>query len=82
MNDFDIIRQDRRLLYEYIRGSHLYGINNKDSDTSSCYVCTSDELFGCFGYKSQVTPARCASSPTIRTVTRHIADSMQNTRSG
>ncbi len=30
MNNFDVIRQDGRLLYEYIRGSHLYGLNNED----------------------------------------------------
>ena len=53
MNNFDMIRQDGRLLYEYIRGSHLYGLNNEDSDidTSGVFVCTRDELFGCFGYK-------------------------------
>ena len=60
MNNFDVIRQDGRLLYEYIRGSHLYGLNNEDSDidTSGVYVCTRDELFGCFGYKPQVTDSR------------------------
>ena len=60
MTNFDIIRQDGRLLYEYIRGSHLYGLNNEDSDidTSGVYICTRDELFGCFGYKPQVTDSR------------------------
>jgi predicted nucleotidyltransferase len=60
MTNFDIIRNDGRLLYEYIRGSHLYGLNNEDSDvdTSGVFVCTRDELFGCFGYKSQVTDSR------------------------
>ena len=60
MNNFDVIRQDGRLLYEYIRGSHLYGLNNEDSDidTSGVYVCTRDELFGCIGYKPQVTDSR------------------------
>jgi predicted nucleotidyltransferase len=60
MTEFDIIRNDGRLLYEYIRGSHLYGLNNEDSDvdTSGVFVCTRDELFGCFGYKSQVTDSR------------------------
>ena len=28
MTNFDIIKNDGRLLYEYIRGSHLYGLNN------------------------------------------------------
>ena len=60
MTEFDIIRNNGRLLYEYIRGSHLYGLNNEDSDvdTSGVFVCTRDELFGCFGYKSQVTDSR------------------------
>lgn len=60
MTEFDIIRNDGRLLYEYIRGSHLYGLNNEDSDvdTSGVFVCTRDELFGCFGYKPQVTDSR------------------------
>ena len=60
MTNFDIIRNDGRLLYEYIRGSHLYGLNNEDSDVDTCgvYACTKDELFGCFGYRPQVTDAR------------------------
>lgn len=60
MTDFDIIRKDGRLLYEYIRGSHLYGLNNEDSDvdTGGVFVCSRDELFGCYGYKPQVSDAR------------------------
>ena len=60
MTNFDIIRNDGRLLYEYIRGSHLYELNNKDSDVDTCgvFVCTRDELFGCYGYKTQVSDAR------------------------
>ena len=60
MTNFDIIRNDGRLLYEYIRGSHLYGLNNEDSDvdTSGVYACSKDELFGCFGYRPQVTDTR------------------------
>ena len=60
MTNFDIIRNDGRLLYEYIRGSHLYGLNNDDSDidTSGVYACTKDELFGCYGYKPQVSDSR------------------------
>lgn len=60
MTQFDSIRNDGRLLYEYIRGSQLYGLNNEtsDVDTSGVFVCTRDELFGCFGYKPQVTDAR------------------------
>lgn len=60
MTNFDNIRNDGRLLYEYIRGSHLYGLNNEDSDvdTSGVYVCTMEELFGCYGYKPQVSDTR------------------------
>ena len=60
MTNFEIIRNDGRLLYEYIRGSHLYELNNKDSDVDTCgvFVCTRDELFGCYGYKTQVSDAR------------------------
>ena len=51
MTNFEIIRNDGRLLYEYIRDSHLYGLNNEfsDVDTSGVYVCTPEELFGCYG---------------------------------
>ena len=60
ITNFEIIRNDGRLLYEYIRGSHLYGLNNEfsDVDTSGVYVCTQEELFGCYGYKPQVSDAR------------------------
>ncbi len=60
MNNFDIIKNDGRLLYEYIRGSHLYGLNTEQSDvdTSGVYMCNREELFGCFGYKPQVSDAR------------------------
>lgn len=60
MTDFEKIRQEGRLLYEYIRGSHLYGLNNKDSDidTSGVFACTRDELFGCLGYMTQVSDNR------------------------
>lgn len=49
MTQFDTIRNDGRLLYEYIRGSHLYGLNddNSDVDTSDVIVCIKDELLGC-----------------------------------
>ena len=60
MTNFEKIRNDGRLLYEYIRGSHLYGLNNDDSDvdTGGVYICTKEELLGCYGYKSQVSDSR------------------------
>ena len=68
--NFDIIRNDGRLLYEYIRGSQLYNLNTLDSDvdTSGVYICTKEELLGSlpgtdsarFGntYKAQVPDSR------------------------
>lgn len=60
MINFEIIRNEGRLLYEYIRGSHLYGLNNADSDidTSGVFICTHDQLLGCFGYQPQVSDTR------------------------
>lgn len=68
--NFDIIRNDDRLLYEYVRGSQLYNLNTPESDvdTSGVYICTKDELLGSlpgtdtarFGnsYKAQVSDSR------------------------
>ena len=60
MTNFDKIKSDGRLLYEYIRGSHLYGLNNEysDVDTGGVFICTEEELLGCFGYKPQVSDSR------------------------
>ncbi len=60
MSEFDKIRNDGRLLYEYIRGSHLYGLNTEvsDVDTSGVFICTAEQLLGCFGYKGQVSDSR------------------------
>lgn len=60
ITSFEIIRNEGRLLYEYIRGSHLYGLNNEysDVDTSGVFICTRNEFYGCFGYKPQVTDSR------------------------
>lgn len=58
MNEnFDIIRKDGRLLYEYIRGSHLYNLNveGSDIDTSGVYICKPNELLGFKGYMPQVS---------------------------
>ncbi|MBR5921631.1 MAG: nucleotidyltransferase domain-containing protein [Bacteroidales bacterium] len=60
MTNFDKIKSEGRLLYEYIRGSHLYGLNNEysDVDTGGVFICTVKELLGCFGYKPQVSDSR------------------------
>lgn len=61
MNDnFDKIRKEGRLLYEYVRGSTLYKLNTPDSDidTSGVYICTDGELLGMNGYLPQVSDVR------------------------
>lgn len=60
MTNFDIIRADGRLAYEYVRGSRLYNLNTptSDTDTGGVYLCTRDELLGIFGYKPQVSDER------------------------
>ena len=59
--NFDLIRKDNRLLYEYIRGSHAYGLNveGSDIDTSGVYICNPNELLGLgFDYKEQVSDSK------------------------
>lgn len=60
MTDFEKIRKEGRLLYEYIRGSQLYGLNTEtsDIDTSGVFAGTKEEILGCFGYKAQVSDSR------------------------
>lgn len=55
--EFDKIRNSGRLAYEYIRGSHLYGLDTPESDvdTGGVYLCTLNELYGAFGYMPQVS---------------------------
>lgn len=67
---FDIIRNDGRLLYEYIRGSQLYNLNTPDSDvdTGGVFICTKREFLGSLpgtetahsggSYKAQVADTR------------------------
>lgn len=57
MTNFETIRNDNRLLFEYVRGSHLYNLNNEfsDIDTGGVFACTKNELYGCYGYKAQVS---------------------------
>lgn len=60
MNEFERIRNEGRLAYEYIRGSKLYGLNTptSDTDTGGVFLCTRDELYGLYGYKPQVSDER------------------------
>lgn len=58
---FEIIRNNNRLLFEYIAGSHLYGLNNEDSDvdTKGIYLAPMEELFGLRDrYHEQISDAR------------------------
>lgn len=50
---FDNVRKEGRLLYEYIRGSHLYNLNvdGSDVDSGGLYICDSS-----FIYEQGVTP--------------------------
>lgn len=60
-DNFETIKNDGRLLYSYIRGSHLYGLNNEDSDvdTSGLYLAKKEALLGLgFDYQNQVSDER------------------------
>ena len=58
---FETITQDKRLMYEYIRGSHLYGLNNENSDvdTSGLFIAPRNVLLGLDSYyQNQVSDER------------------------
>ena len=58
---FETIAKDGRLMYEYIRGSHLYGLNNEDSDvdTSGLFIAPKNALIGLgLDYQNQVSDER------------------------
>ena len=60
-DQFNYIKQENRLLYEYIRGSHLYGLNveTSDIDTSGVFICSKEELLGLgLDYQPQVSDAK------------------------
>ena len=48
MERFEEIRKDGRLLYEYIRGSHLYNLQTEDSDvdSSGVFITKKENLLG------------------------------------
>lgn len=62
MNEnFKKVREDGRLLYEYIRGSHLYGLNieTSDVDTSGVFLCEPKNIIDLgFGYKPLISDAK------------------------
>lgn len=57
---FDEIRNENRLLMEFVRGSTLYNLNNQDSDidTGGVYICRPEEVLGFLHYKDQVSDSR------------------------
>lgn len=58
MDNFQKIIDDKRLMYEYIRGSHLYGLQNEDSDidTSALFIASRNSLLGLgMDYQAQVS---------------------------
>ena len=57
---FDIIRKEGRLLFEYIRGSQLYGLatENSDIDTGGVFICKPEEALGILEYPFRVSDER------------------------
>lgn len=57
---FDIIRKEGRLLFEYIRGSQLYGLatENSDIDTGGVFICKPEEALGILEYPLRVSDER------------------------
>ena len=61
--DFEKIIKEERLLYEYVAGSHLYGLQMEDGssdvDTKGIYLAPKEELFGLRDrYHEQISDAR------------------------
>ena len=63
MDTFDKIQSQNRLLYRYIRGSHLYGLQMEDGssdiDEGGLYIASSEDFFGLpTNYSPQVSDER------------------------
>lgn len=58
--EFDKIRNDGRLLIEYVRGSTSYGLSTSTSDIDSggIYICSIKELLGYNTYKEEIADAK------------------------
>ena len=59
--NFDLIRNEGRLLYHVLRGSHAYNLatEKSDEDYSAVYLCNPKELLGLgFDYKDQLSDAK------------------------
>lgn len=60
-DNFDNIVKSNRLLYKYVRGSHLYGLETKDSDIDygGLFFADKNDFFGLsFNYSPQVSDAK------------------------
>ena len=60
---FETIRRDKRLLFEYIRGSHLYNLQSEDGssdiDTGGLFIADKSQFLGLgLDYQSQVSDVR------------------------
>ena len=61
METFESIVKSNRLLFEYIAGSHLYNLNNEDSDvdTKGLFIAKKESLLDLgIGYQDQVSDDR------------------------
>ena len=58
--EFDKIRNDGRLLIEYVRGSTSYGLSTPTSDIDSggIYICSIKELLGYNTYKEEIADSK------------------------
>lgn len=59
-NNFDLIRKEGRLLMEFVRGSHLYNLNTKDSDvdTGGVFICRPEQCVGNLHKVTEVADAK------------------------
>lgn len=61
MDIFETLKRDNRLLYHYIRGSHLYGLNieTSDVDTSAVFNAPPQTYIGLkLGYKDYISDSK------------------------
>lgn len=58
---FQSVIDDNRLMFEYVRGSHLYGLNNEDSDIDmgGIYIAKESDILGLgLSYQEQLSDER------------------------
>ena len=60
MYTFDAIIKGNRLLYEYVRGSYLYNLqeeNKSDVDSGGIFICDESDLFGEISFNKTISDA-------------------------